>query len=354
MDDLISLILTLLIVLIAGGLALLAQWGRKNRGAELSLIVILLLLSFLVVVLGALVGLFVVLDTGLPAELLVSSAVVIALAGLTGLALCVPPLLKIFGYPRATTAYGAANPGQDSAAAGPALGARWSDPPVFFALWMFVIVLAGNVVTFLGFTLTPDAVDYALTSAGRVSPVTLAFGQVPFLVMALCGVGIAVRRNFRETLTRLGYGSITLPQLGIVALFVVGALLLSFAVDTLFAALQPDLYEQVGEVSEGLFSPAGLSPISAILFALLIGLGAGIGEETLFRGAVQPALGITLTSILFASMHVQYGPSLLLGYLFVISVGLGLLRKHINTTASFAAHAGYNTLGVLLAYFFGL
>jgi membrane protease YdiL (CAAX protease family) len=144
-----------------------------------------------------------------------------------------------------------------------------------------------------------------------------------------------------------------LSQLGIVVLFVVGALLLSFAADILFAALQPDLYEQVGEVSEGLFSPEGLSPISAILFALLIGLGAGIGEETLFRGAVQPALGITLTSILFASMHVQYGPSLLLGYLFILSLGLGLLRKHINTTTSFAAHASYNTLGVLLAYFFG-
>jgi len=53
-------------------------------------------------------------------------------------------------------------------------------------------------------------------------------------------------------------------------------------------------------------------------------------------------------------MHVQYGPSLLLGYLFVISVGLGLLRKRINTTASFLAHAGYNSLGVLLAYFLGI
>jgi membrane protease YdiL (CAAX protease family) len=86
---------------------------------------------------------------------------------------------------------------------------------------------------------------------------------------------------------------------------------------------------------------------------LLIGVGAGLGEETLFRGAVQPKLGIPATSVLFASMHVQYGPSLLLVYLLVVSFGLGLLRKHINTTASFLAHAGYNTLGVLLAYFFG-
>jgi membrane protease YdiL (CAAX protease family) len=88
-----------------------------------------------------------------------------------------------------------------------------------------------------------------------------------------------------------------------------------------------------------------------VLFALLIGVGAGLGEETLFRGAVQPALGIVPTSILFASMHVQYGPSLLLGYIFLLSVGLGLLRRYINTTASFLAHASYNTLSVLAAYF---
>jgi hypothetical protein len=53
-------------------------------------------------------------------------------------------------------------------------------------------------------------------------------------------------------------------------------------------------------------------------------------------------------------MHFQYGPSLLLGYLFIISIGLGLLRKHVNTTASFLAHAGYNFLAMLLTYFFGV
>src|SRR3712207_2683337 len=83
-------------------------------------------------------------------------------------------------------------------------------------------------------------------------------------------------------------------------------------------------------------------------------VGAGLGEETLFRGAVQPVLGILPTSILFASMHVQYGPSLLLGYVFLLSVGLGLLRGRINTTASFLAHAGYNSLAIILAYFFGM
>jgi membrane protease YdiL (CAAX protease family) len=176
---------------------------------------------------------------------------------------------------------------------------------------------------------------------------------LPLVIVALCGVGLGIRRNFRETLSRLGYGPITLPQLGIVALFVVGALLLSFAADWLFATLQPDLFERVGEVSEGLLSTQGLSPVAAVLFALLIGLGAGVGEETLFRGAVQPRLGIGLTSVLWAAIHVQYGPSVILVYIFVFSVALGFLRNRVNTTATFITHATYNFLTVLLAYFLG-
>jgi membrane protease YdiL (CAAX protease family) len=97
-----------------------------------------------------------------------------------------------------------------------------------------------------------------------------------------------------------------------------------------------------------------MSPLSAVLFALLIGLGAGLGEESLFRGALQPKLGILATSVLFASMHIQYGPSILLLFIFLLSLALGLLRRHVNTTATFLAHAGYNASGVLLAYFFGI
>jgi uncharacterized protein len=52
-------------------------------------------------------------------------------------------------------------------------------------------------------------------------------------------------------------------------------------------------------------------------------------------------------------MHIQYGPSVVLGYIFLLSIGLGLLRRHVNTTASFIAHAGYNAIGVLLTYFVG-
>src|SRR3712207_5812439 len=127
--------------------------------------------------------------------------------------------------------------------------------------------------------------------------------QFPFFAVALLGVGVGVRRNLRETFERLGYGPLSVKQLGVVVAFVGGALALSAAADALFAALQPELYREVGEISDSLFDPRGLSPVPAALFALLIGVGAGLGEETLFRGAIQPVLGISLTSVLFASMR---------------------------------------------------
>ena len=362
MEPSAALVQALLIILFVGGLSLLAQWGRKNRRAESGLIILLFFSSILVVTLGvtiALVGLSGAAPTlGSPPELSASAASVVTLAGLAGLALCVPPLQKVVSR-RGTVGRGAApnsegSPGTGRPSEDSFLAIKWSDPPTFFGLWMLVLVLASNVVGLLIFALKPDAVASALMAAGRISPFAIFVSQVPFVVIALLGVGLGVRRNFRQTLARLGYGPLTLRQLGIVVLFVAGAFLLSLAADILFAALQPELYERVGEISDGLFDPGDLSTVSAILFALSVGIGAGLGEETLFRGAVQPALGITLSSFLFATMHIQYGPSLLLGYIFILSVGLGFLRGRINTTASFLAHAGYNSLGVLLTYFLGI
>jgi membrane protease YdiL (CAAX protease family) len=257
------------------------------------------------------------------------------MAGLIGLALCVPTLVKIVGR----------KPNEEF----------WTDPPVFLALWLFAtVLLANNLIGIIGFEQLNKGDAFSLGTGGRIPPVAILASQLPFILVAVLGVGAGIRRNLRETLARLGYGPISLTHLGIVVLFIVGAFGLSVAADALFAQLQPDLYREVGELTQTLFNPEGMSPVSAVLFALLIGVGAGLGEETLFRGAVQPVFGIPATSFLFASMHVQYGPSLLLGYNFMLSIGLGLLRRYINTTASFLAHASYNTLSILVLYFFGM
>jgi len=334
-----NLLSSLALTVFVGVLALLAQWSRKSRRAEISLLIVLVFLSLLLLATGGLLG--VVWASGqmppeiYPQELLAVTAALMAMAGSIGLVLCVPTLLKIVGR----------RPN----------GEFWTDPPIFFALWLFAtVLLANNLIGILGFEQLNQVDAFSLGTGGRIPPVAVLASQLPFVVLAILGVGAGIRRGPRETLARLGYGPISLIHVGIVVLFIVVAFALSVATDAMFSQLQPDLYRKVGEISSTLFNPKGLSPVPAVLFALLIGVGAGLGEETLFRGAVQPVFGIPATSVLFASMHVQYGPSLLLGYIFVLSLGLGLLRRYINTTASFLTHAGYNTLSILAVYLFGM
>ena len=356
MQNFAALLQAVLTIAFVGGLALLAQWGRKNRGAEISLVVIVLFISFLVAVSGlgvALVANSGALPPSFPVSLSVSGAIILVTAGVIGIGLCVPPLRKITSRRVPAQEYGAPSGGTTTAdsSAGHRSWGFWSDPVIFFALWLSVLILAQNLATLLIFALSPEAFESTFSAAGRLSLVTIIASQLPFVVVAALGVGFGYRRNLRETLARLGYGPLTLRQLGVVVLVIVGTLILSIAFDALFAALQPELYGRVGEVSEGLVSTEGFSPLTAILFGLLIGLGAAAGEETLFRGALQPAIGIPLASVLWASLHVQYGLSVLLVYIFVISIGWGILRNRINTTATFLVHAGYNFSLVILSYF---
>ncbi len=355
MQELAALVQALMVIAVVGGLALLAHWGRRSRGAEISLFVVLLFLSFLTPALGVLVALAGrspdLQTQGLTSTVFLGVAGVLLVGGIAGLALCVPPLRRITSRGRAPVGQVPKGSSGDDEEPGPRSGGFWSDPPIFLALWLFVAVLTGNLVFLIAFAAAPGAVGNALAQTGRVSPLTVVLGELPLAVVALLGVGFGVDRDLRGAVRRLGYGPIPPRRLGPVAAFVVGAVLLSFAANAAFSAIQPDLAERVGRISEGLLSTQGMSLLGVIFFGLVIGIGAALGEETLFRGALQPVLGIVPTSILFASVHVQYGPSLILLYIFALSVGLGLLRKYINTTASFVVHAAYNFALVLASYF---
>lgn len=78
-----------------------------------------------------------------------------------------------------------------------------------------------------------------------------------------------------------------------------------------------------------------------------ISLFAGAGEELLFRGAIQPLLGNTVTSIIFIGIHGYFkfrSPAhILFGVImFGFSFTLGLLSQHIGLIAAMAAHAVYD------------
>ncbi len=74
---------------------------------------------------------------------------------------------------------------------------------------------------------------------------------------------------------------------------------------------------------------------------------AGAGEEVLFRGAIQPLLGNTLTSIIFIGIHGYFkfkSPAhIFFGVMmFALSFMLGFLADHIGLVAAMTAHALYD------------
>jgi uncharacterized protein len=76
--------------------------------------------------------------------------------------------------------------------------------------------------------------------------------------------------------------------------------------------------------------------------AVLRAVKAGIGEELVWRGLVQPRYGLVPAALGFAAMHgFQYGPSSLVVVL-VLGICLGLVRRWSNTTAAIVVHGSYD------------
>ena len=197
-----------------------------------------------------------------------------------------------------------------------------------------------------GLLLTNQALVRLSTEIGSVAPETLTLGQLLFLGFAVCGVGLGTRRNGRQTLARLGLSALKPRHLALTAAIVAAFLALDYATAWLWHQLWPTSYRQVSDMTQQLFarftSPSG---------ALIMALSAGIGEELLFRGALQPRFGILLTSAVFALGHVQYALSPAIIEVFIVGLVLGRLRQKSNTTTCIAAHAGYNFVNVLLLPF---
>jgi membrane protease YdiL (CAAX protease family) len=167
---------------------------------------------------------------------------------------------------------------------------------------------------------------------------------VPFVIFALAGVGLLIRRHGPGAWKRLGLRRTTWKQI-LAAIGIAGLLLgFDYLVSWAWQGIDPSGYDLLQEVNENLFG--GLATVGG---AIALGLSAGISEELLFRGAVQPRLGLWLTTFLFAIGHLQYGLTLATLQVFVIGLVLGLMRKHTGSVVlCIVTHAAYNMVGTLL------
>lgn len=179
-------------------------------------------------------------------------------------------------------------------------------------------------------------------------PVTLTFlwtQTATFIFIALIGVGWLTRRSFGEALARL---DIVRPTLRQVLIGIGGALAMVPIVSLLSAVAQATgigVDANVDALTEQLIGPITQSPLGI----LSIGLAAAIGEEAIFRGAMQPRFGLIATALLFALVHSNYGLSLATLVVFALGLLLGWLRIRYNTTTAMVAHAVYNSTLVIFA-----
>lgn len=207
------------------------------------------------------------------------------------------------------------------------------DSPVHALALVLAVLLLGTLAVSVAFPNPAAAVQ------AQLNPLDLITQEVPFLILGAAGVGIFMRRNLSGTAVRLG---LVVPAWWHLALALAAAgVFVAFGqgLDGLSHAWTPDVAHQVDTTTQRLFGGLG-GPVGIAAVAL----APGICEEILFRGALQPRLGIIVAALLFASLHTQYGLSFDTLSVFVIGIGLGLLRKYTNTTTSIACHATYNLI----------
>ncbi len=159
--------------------------------------------------------------------------------------------------------------------------------------------------------------------------------------LALAGVGWLVSRNFSTAVNRLGFVPITRRQVAWAGVVAGGFVVAAGVLDHAEAWLLPEIYGR-----EGRFS-LKFANVSPWLGAPLVAVAAGVGEEAVFRGALQPRVGVPLTALLFAAVHVQYEiPGIML--IFLIGVVLGILRERTSTPFTAVAHMLYDIAAFLL------
>lgn len=206
------------------------------------------------------------------------------------------------------------------------------DNPVHAFALVLVVILFGTQVSTIFFT------SLALSAQSTVGIGDLVAQAIGLLILAAAGVGIFIRRDGTQVSARLG---LVLPAWWQVALGLAAAgafLAVAQATDELGRALTPDVYRQLQASTNQLFGGLVGNPLGVATIAL----APAISEEILFRGALQPRIGLIATALLFASFHSQYGFSFDTLAVFVIAIGLGLIRKFTNTTTSVISHGAYN------------
>ena len=214
------------------------------------------------------------------------------------------------------------------------------------ALSYSAVVLLNLLVTLgIGLENLAQALEQQSAAGMSFNSIPLLWAQdITMVVLGLVGVGWLSRRSLGSALRRLAIVRPTLAQVGI---GLAAGLLMApvvIGLEYLLSRMGIKAGADVERLTEQIIGPLATS----IPGILTLGLAAALGEETVFRGALQPRFGLIFTTLLFALLHSTYGITLATLIVFGVGLVLGLLRMRYNTTTSMVAHATYNmTLGLV-------
>ena len=120
--------------------------------------------------------------------------------------------------------------------------------------------------------------------------------------------------------------------------------LVNYAVLRLAPAIQP--VRAIRRVYREMLRPlfATVRPLEIVG----VSLAAGVGEELLFRGAVQAEFGLAIASVLFGLAHIGGRSSVVFGlWVAVMGFGLGgLAHAAGGLLAPIVAHAAYDAMAI--------
>lgn len=219
-------------------------------------------------------------------------------------------------------------------------------PTPFQAMLAWITAIAGAIV--LGEVVRPGL--GAIQDAGYLSgpiarlivlAITMQAALVGAVLIWTSALDLRVRAvgGFRRA-EPLAYGAGLLLLVGL------------FPIAGVFAQAVQELLGYPGVLQVIQDATRGASSAEFYVALVMLSVLPGFAEEFLFRGFIMsafigrsPALGIVVTSVLFATIHLD--PAQITGTL-VIGGGLGALRVASGSVLPcMAAHAGYNALVLL-------
>jgi uncharacterized protein len=211
-----------------------------------------------------------------------------------------------------------------------------------------MVICFGQLIATSGAPVMLEMVEAVPESAaqGQDGLLTTVYAFAWTVPCGLIAGGWPMVRSFGATLGRLGFVVPSWRQvaaaIAVALLMVGGAIVLDNGVSRAWDAFG---WQTTDSAAFERLLGSLISPIGAVI----IGVTAGIGEEMIVRGALQPRLGILLSNLFFVSLHAfQYSFDALLS-VFIVGLVLGIVRARSNTTTAAIVHGVYNFVLVMLS-----